>query len=64
MDNMENLRTLQKQEAIERLKILQEEYLLHKNVLIEFVEDETVYYSENLGGPFSAILYWLNNKNL
>ena len=63
MNGVQNLRALQKQEAVERLKILQDEYLLHKNVLKEFEEDETIYYSENLGGPYSAILYWLKNKD-
>ena len=58
-----DLRKLQKQQAIERLEILQKEYLLHKNVLKEFKEDETIYYSENLGGAYSGILYWLANKN-
>ena len=61
MENTE-LRNKQKQEAIERLKILQEEFMVHKNVLKEFKEDETIYYSENLGGAFSGILYWLRNK--
>ena len=46
MNGVQNLRALQKQEAVERLKILQDEYLLHKNVLKEFEEDETIYYSE------------------
>ena len=61
MENTE-LRNKQKQEAIERLKILQEEFIVHKNVLKEFKQDETIYYSENLGGAFSGILYWLRNK--
>jgi len=62
MDNKE-LREKQKQEAIKRLELLQKEYLLHKNVLKEFKEDETIYYSENLGGFYQGILYWLHNKN-
>lgn len=61
MENIE-LRNKQKQEAIERLKILQEEFMVHKNVLKEFKQNETIYYSENLGGAFSGILYWLHNK--
>lgn len=60
MDN--DLRKLQKQEAIKRLKMLEEQYLLHKNVLREFEEDETIYYSENLGGAFAGTLYWLSNQ--
>ena len=58
-----NFRNLQMQQAIERLEILEKEYLLHENVLKEFKEDETIYYSENLGGAFSGILYWLSNKD-
>lgn len=58
-----NLRYLQIKQAMERLEILEKEYLLHENVLKEFREDETIYYSENLGGAFSGILYWLANKN-
>ena len=58
-----NFRNLQIQQAIERLEILEKEYLLHENVLKEFKEDGTIYYSENLGGAFSGILYWLENKN-
>lgn len=58
-----NFRNLQMQQAIERLEILEKEYLLHENVLKEFKEDGTIYYSENLGGAFSGILYWLANKD-
>lgn len=58
----ENLRALQKQEAIKRLEILQQNYGLHENVLNEFKEDETIYYSENLGGAFAGVLYWLRNR--
>jgi hypothetical protein len=61
MENIE-LINLQKQEAIERLKILESEYNLHKNVLKEFKEDGTIYYSENFGGFYNGILYWLRNK--
>ena len=58
----EELRKLQKDEVIKRLKIIEKEYNLHKNVLKEFKEDETIYYSEDRGGVFSGILYWLRNK--
>ncbi len=58
----EELRNKQKQEAIERLKILQKGYLVHKNVLKEFKENETIYYSENFGGYMQGILYWLHNN--
>lgn len=58
----QELKLLQKQEAIKRLKMLEKHYLLHKNVLKEFEEDETIYYSENLGGAFAGTLYWLRNQ--
>ena len=58
----QELKLLQKQEAIKRLKMLEEQYLLHKNVLKEFEEDETIYYSEDLGGAYAGILYWLSNQ--
>ena len=55
----EELKKEMKQEAIERLKILEEKGQV-KNVLKEYKEDETLYYTENtrLGG----ILYWVDNK--
>ena len=58
----EELRNKQKQEVIERLKILQRNYLVHKNVLKEYKENETIYYSENFSGYMQGILYWLRNK--
>ena len=58
----EELRKLQKEEVIKRLKILEQDYNLHKKVLKEFKEDETIYYSENINGTFAGILYWLRNK--
>lgn len=61
MENKE-LREKQKQEAIKRLEILEKEYLVHKNVLKEYKEDETIYYSENFGGFYNGILYWLHNR--
>lgn len=61
MENKE-LRKKQKQEAMERLEILQKEYLLHKKVLKEYKEDGTIYYSENWGGFYSGMLYWLHNR--
>ena len=60
--NNEELKEKQKLEALERLKILQKEYMLHKNVLDEFKKDKTIYYSENFGGFYSGILYWLHNR--
>lgn len=60
--NNKELREKQKQEAIKRLELLQKEYMIHKNVLKEFKENETIYYSENFAGIFKGILYWLRNK--
>ncbi len=51
-----------KQECIERLKILETKYGLSKNVRKAFETEDTVYYSEDLGGPFKGILYWLHNN--
>ena len=53
---------MQKQEAIKRLQILQQMYKLHHNVLNEFKQDETIYYSERVNKVLDGILYWLNNK--
>ena len=60
-ENLE-LRNKQKQETIKRLKILEKEYLVHKNVLKEFKQNETIYYSESFGGFCNGILYWLRNQ--
>ena len=59
---LEELRKLQKQEVLERLKILQKAYQLHPNVLAEYKQDETIYYSERVNQLYNGILYWLNNK--
>jgi hypothetical protein len=50
-----------KQECIERLKIMESNFGLHKNCRKEFEKDDTLYYSERtrLGG----ILYWVNNRD-
>ena len=59
---LEELKKLQKQEALERLKILQKIYKLHTNVLTEYKQDETIYYSESINKLYNGILYWLENK--
>lgn len=61
-ENLE-LRNKQKQEAIKRLKILEKEYLVHKNVLKEFKQDETIYYSERINKIFNGVLYWIRNRD-
>ena len=47
---------------MERLNILQEQYKVHKNVLNEFKQDGTVYYSERVNQVYNGILYWLGNN--
>lgn len=60
----EELRTLQKAEAIKRLEFLQQQYKLHPNVLKEFKQDETIYYSEDIDRIiYRGVLYWLHNKD-
>ena len=61
MEN-EELRNKQKEEATERLKILEKEFGVHPNVLKEFKTDKTIYYSETITKFFRGILYWLHNK--
>lgn len=60
--NLENLKELQKQEAVERLKILQQKFKIHPNVLQEYKLNETIYYSERVNIIYNGILYWLSNK--
>ena len=57
---MENLKQLQKQEAIERLKILHDQYDLMETVINEFEKKDTVYYSEHHSKV--GILYWASNE--
>lgn len=52
----------QKQEVIKRLQILEKQFKVHKNVLKEFKSEGLVYYSDNIGGIFNGILYWVNNN--
>lgn len=58
----EDIRTLQKKEAIERLKILHEKYELLENVITEFEKEDTLYYSEYKNKVFPAVLYWVSNR--
>lgn len=59
---LEELRKLQKQEALERLKILQQVYKVHPNVLKEFQQDNKIYFSERINKFYNGILYWLDTK--
>ena len=56
------LRELQKQEAIKRLEIIEKMNNIHHNVLKEFKQDESIYYSERINSNFDGILYWIKNK--
>lgn len=58
----QDLKTLQKKEAIERLKILQDKFELMETVTKEFKKDNTVYYSEYVNHNFQAVLYWISNE--
>ena len=58
----EELYKLQKQEVLERLRILQKVYKVHPNVLKEYKQDETIYYSERVNIIYNGILYWLSNE--
>lgn len=58
----QDLKQLQKTEAIERLKILQDKYELLETVTKEFENEDTLYYSEYVNKQFPAILYWISNK--
>lgn len=58
----EDIRTLQKQEAIERLKILHKHFELMKTVITEFEKEDTLYYSEYQNKVFPAVLYWVSNR--
>lgn len=60
---MEDLKILQKQEALERLTILQKQYGLMETVLKEFKENNTIYYSEYINQNIQGILYWVSNKD-
>lgn len=58
----QNLKTLQKAEAIKRLKILQNTFELMETVTKEFEKENTLYYSEYVNKTCPAILYWVANE--
>ena len=60
---MEDLKLLQKQEAIRRLEILQKKYGLIDTVVEEFKKNDIVYYSEYISQNIQGILYWVSNKD-
>lgn len=58
----QNLKELQKTEALNRLEILENRYKLLKNVVTEFKKKDNLYYSEYMNKHCPAILYWVSNK--
>lgn len=54
----QELRQLQKAEAIKRLELLK----LLPNVITDFKNNDTVYYSERQNKIFDGILYWISNE--
>lgn len=54
----QELRQLQKAEAIKRLELLK----LLQNVITDFKNNDTVYYSERQNKIFDGILYWISNN--
>lgn len=60
---MDDLRTQQKTEALNRLRILQMKYGLMENVINEFDKEDVIYYSEYINSTYNGILYWVSNNN-
>lgn len=58
----EDLKQLQKKEALERLNILHKQYNLMYNVVTEFEKEDVIYYSEYMNKNMQGILYWLSNE--
>ena len=58
----QDLKQLQKTEALNRLRILQMKYELLENVITEFEKEDTLYYSEYVNKQCPAVLYWVSNK--
>lgn len=54
----QELRQLQKAEAIKRLELLK----LLPNMITDFKNNDTVYYSERQNKIFDGILYWISNN--
>lgn len=58
----EELKQLQKDEALNRLRILQMKYGLLENVIKEFQAEDTIYYSKYINKNLQGILYWITNE--
>lgn len=59
---VEDLKELQKTEALNRLRILQMKYELMETVITEFEKENVLYYSEYVNKHCPAILYWVSNE--
>ena len=58
----EDLKQLQKVEALERLKILHKEFQTMNSIVREYERDNIIYYSEYQNKIFQGILYWVSNS--
>lgn len=56
---MNNLKEMQKQEAVRRMKTLK----LSSSVIKDFEKEDVVYYSERQNRVFDGILYWISNED-
>lgn len=59
---MEYLKEQQKNEAINRLRLLQMNFELLENVVTEFEQDDILYYSEYINKNAQGILYYISNS--
>ena len=62
MIKLATIREKQKADAAIRLHMLEKLYTVHPNVLKEFKQNRTIYYSERINKTYDGILYWLKNK--
>lgn len=58
----EDLKQLQKMEALERLKILHKEFQTMNSIVREYERENTIYYSEYQNKVFRGILYWVSES--
>lgn len=58
----EDLKQLQKKEALDRLKILHKEFQTMDSIVKEYEKDNTIFYSEYQNETFQGILYWISNN--
>ena len=58
----EDLKQLQKMEALERLKILHKEFQTMNSIVRVYERENTIYYSEYQNKVFRGILYWVSES--